>query len=412
MAPSRVRRTLDDATKQKQEQEEPTKTEKNSNKDKRLLEKRGRKRSYPLSPIGRYGARGPVPTVNVCPSQYIFRFSSWPYPSTSNEDPDGYFDDSEEDMSVFDPNPSSAANMPGVGIIHPPPILGFDTVDPYNADGRVYISSQNPGTDGECPRRIWTFQSQAGNIWDEAASVAYYHTEHVLELHIVKDFLTWLILSGQFTCQNIYNDFGPGSSAKTLYGYPLTQVATVADELMLHLSWFDSSRPNFAPALQHMNEFFVLEDTLNLLKGKIMHGRPLHEPEFHSLLLPVPTSWEKCIEAFDQVLLVMEYLKQPEVINAWVGPRTRIYEYLDDPLLKQNLGGTNYAALWYQFLRAWVGRRQSDLHAWWQRTSTTCVVLGMNDPTWCSGQMAAAHFFYPGSRWSIVNYDFPAAYTP
>ncbi|KAK3987501.1 hypothetical protein QBC44DRAFT_400165 [Cladorrhinum sp. PSN332] len=343
------------------------------------------RRGYTINNVATYG--GSQPPVPICAgddAQFIFTLESGPYPSTAGQPRNAEDDDAD---NVRDPefeNPNSAPNIAGIGKL--PGLLP-------TANG-PYIDGQYSDT-GACSVTLGTFQQP-----DPQAS---YHTEHVFERHIVKDFFAWLVHNGHASCRELYRGFADASS----HGEYDQAQWTIGDEVMRQLAWYDPRRVETSLArLMHLEEFFVLEGQLNLYKGKIMNGRPLHEAESTSRIIPRPNSWASCVRILDDVALVMSYLNQEPVIKAFRNPAIRVRDYL---YKNRQVIGRDYSGLWSQFIGLWVERKQTDLTAWHDQQKPICIqylrdyIVNLNGA--CSPNSDFSPFFV--ARWPSDAFKFP-----
>ncbi|KAH7305340.1 hypothetical protein B0I35DRAFT_414112 [Stachybotrys elegans] len=344
----------------------------------RLQKRAGSGRRYGVEVIGEYNTGNPI---SVCPRDpdvpnggFAFWWSAFKYPSTKR--PDGTdvnsnwdtFDDGEDEPDA--PNPSSAPNIPGIGLITPKDFL--------NPLDQPYITSRVVD-DADCSVVIWTYSSPG---------TATYHTEHVFENHIVKDFLSWMILQAHTDCKLMNEAVGPGSE-----GLGPLSGTTIIQEAMLMLAWFDPNS-RFMEQHSHRDELFVLEGPLNILKAAIMHGRPLGEAYTPGVIPRGPRNWLECIKKFDDIKIVMQYLAEGAVAQAWRNARNRFGNYFARDDVDAVLG-SDYAGLWRQFINAWLTERQSNLNAWW---------------TTYGARVAKTAEWFATGRWNSLHYLFPASY--
>ena len=94
----------------------------------------------------------------------------------------------------------------------------------------------------------------------------------MLELHIIKDFISWLHYDRGISCVTLQDEFeGQGETQNGAYGADGDD--RLARQLMLQLAWHDVRFPNYLAGLPGSpntpTEFFVLEAGLNLLKGRV-----------------------------------------------------------------------------------------------------------------------------------------------
>ncbi|KAK4225715.1 hypothetical protein QBC38DRAFT_546622 [Podospora fimiseda] len=374
----------------------------------RFFEKRaGSGRRYTLNQIGAYGGGGPL--IDICTGPAAFTFRAGKYPSTANpqsSDAENEDDDGENDTPT--PSIQSAANIPGIGVL-----TGFPN------GGRFIDTSESitplGGTPGKPDQNLnlQTFPIPQGpNV---------YHTEHVFELHIVKDFFAWLVRNSGLTastdemCSELFNVFGKPTSAL----YDQDVAGSLANEMMLQLAWHDTEFPDGLPEIEgnkvlpsRLRHFFILEAGLNKLKGKIMNGRPLDEPDTHVSVLPNPSSWNNCVKTFDQALVVMQYLRSSNVIAAWRDAAVSVQQYLDKPTVKAISGnGRPWSQLWKTFINAWVDKRSQDLQNWYEVRKDTCENLGMTDAQFQQnfGDFDQLEQFLI-TRWRKEEFTLPAQY--
>lgn len=356
-----------------------------------FIQKRGTSgRTYRTGTIGAYGGDG-LATIEVCRTN-VFSFNAGPYPSTSSgqasneENPD----DDGEDRVVVDGNPESAPNMVGIGVLD-----GLGDGGVY-IDKKVVFGQQTIA----CPVELWAYGSRVAG--------SSYHTEHVFELHIVKDFFMWLVYMEHISCKTLEDSFGVDMGEMDGFG-------SIANEVMLRLSWYNPiyQGTTAVGALMHLEEFFVLEAGLNRLKGKIMNGRPLTQAEGNSLdgLLNTPESWHACIKTFDDIALVMSYLNQQRVMAAWSSPAQRVYEFMAGDVANGFPGGAFFAPLWRTFIRLWLQKRQSDLAAWYGAQLPRCrqlyaFHLQVNAPACPDPGAESAQF--AALRWGEDKFLFPS----
>ncbi|KAK3997864.1 hypothetical protein QBC44DRAFT_302996 [Cladorrhinum sp. PSN332] len=372
------------------------------------LDKRaGSGRRYQLSTVGNYGGAGSL--VQVCDNNLGFVFRAGKYPSTSGQassNPENQDDDGADDTTAA--NPQSAPNIPGIGAI----VLGRAYIDTNSSSGPL------GGTAPERPERrvsLTAFQTPvAGNT---------YHTEHVFELHIIKDFFVWLVRNSNqnppITCDELARVF----NVRDIGIYEAGSPTTLADELMLQLAWHDTdfpegiaeASPSTARLHSRLGHLYVLEASLNLLKGRIMNGRPLDEANPLNAMLPDPTAWLNCIEILDEIHAVTEYIHHPAVVLTWRNATRSVRAYLADSRIEsvlQSDRNRNWPQLWETFVKAWVEKREADLVAWYREKADKCFQFVINSDIlgnqFNSDEEELDRFM--DDRWKPDNFRFPPDY--
>ncbi|KAK4221328.1 hypothetical protein QBC38DRAFT_449267 [Podospora fimiseda] len=359
---------------------------------------------YTLNRIGSYGGSGNP--INICTGPQAFTFRAGKYPSTTNRassDPENEIDDGHNDTPK--PAASSAPDL-DVGV------LRGSTKDKEFIDTSDSTAPLG-GPPGKPVRALLLQTFTAPQSTGGRQNV--YHTEHVFELHIMKDFFVWLVRNYRVSCSEVFNVFGKLTSA--LYDQDIG--GSVANEMMLQLAWHDTDFPGGIPEVQgnvilasRLNHFFVLKAGLNNLKASIMNGRTLDERDTHEMVLPAPTTWNNCVKTFDEVKVVMDYLRDTNVIAAWRDATVSVQQYLDKTLVKAITGDTRpWSTLWKTFINAWVDKRSQDPQNWHDLRNSTCSDLGRRDPAFNANfqELKQLEQFII-RRWAKEEYTLPAGY--
>ncbi|KAK4225716.1 hypothetical protein QBC38DRAFT_445327 [Podospora fimiseda] len=218
---------------------------------------------------------------------------------------------------------------------------------------------------------------------------------------------------GWISCARLRDDFD--SNTGSLYGW-----GNLASQPMLRLTWYDwrYENNNQIGPLMNIDELFVLESSLNLLKGKIMNGRPLSEPGSLDGMIGKPTSWPRCIKKLDDIAMVMSYLNQVEVTDAWSRPAQRVYDFMAQGAGTNVLpGGEEYARFWQRFIFEWLRKRQEDLTRWVNNVKHECIERRRRyyrENTACSTDDEQADdpsTLWVNNRWPSGRFAFPSAET-
>lgn len=143
-----------------------------------------------------------------------------------------------------------------------------------------------------------------------------------------------------------------------------------------------------------------------------MHNKPLYgaAPADMAAPLPEPGDLQSCTDILDRMTAVFDYLKQPQVINAWTNPRNRVYSRLYyDRFLLGEIGDTGaYASYWKTFINEWLDRREEQVSEWWNSVSAGCINWAY-DYSGCLGSQFEVAFEVDG-RWDYGLLTFPREY--
>lgn len=370
----------------------------------RHLEKRAG-RIYNPGSVGSYG----ISFSNFqtqepfCPDN-LFTWHALKYPSTSsavNQLPlapvggeENTNDGADDTTAVI---PQSAPDFTGIGQFGAGPFIDiqyqYSTNSPNDNNGlQAWI----------CGANIAGFADRFAGSQDLFYRIAtnrpteqnYYDTEHIFELHMIKDFFFWLVNGANvgFTCDALQAVFGGDDNA--------------ANQIMAQLAWYD-------PDLNQgtLSELYVLNRGLNHLKGAFMNGRPLNEIETTNQVFPRPTSWAACNDLLISSVAVFQFLNTEGPMTAFTNAATRVYNFLNNPAQFLEIGeapqGTTFAGLWATWLEAWMVKRQSDVTLWRLEVMNTCRPLAAGDPCWSQNYNNLFNQFYPAE-----SFTFPATWYP
>ncbi|KAH8900705.1 hypothetical protein GQ53DRAFT_815567 [Thozetella sp. PMI_491] len=370
-----------------------------------LLEKRAG-RVYNSQTIGSYGIQYAnfQAQLDLCP-QNSFGWHAGRYPSTANpavQIPNpGTPENSNDGQDDNNANIPQTADNLNLGTLYYNDIQArFIDLEP------VYRSIPQPYPFLPrlvvCEVVIGAFTDRFGgtNTWEYGQATGMlplqrtYHTEHVFELHIIKDFFYWALHNNpnnDVDCVVLQRTFGAQDDS--------------ASAMMTQLAWFD---PAF-PAQGFPSELFILNGNLNMLKGAIMNGRPVGENEAlpGNRILPRPNSWNECVQLLDEAKGVMLYLAAAPVSAAFVNARNRVHSFLgDDQRFPPASEPQNWANKWLQFMEDWLNARQTTLQNWRMELRTTCFAFA---PPCYQAQWAQ---FFDNDQWRANIFQFPAAFFP
>ncbi|KAI0448508.1 hypothetical protein F5B21DRAFT_521801 [Xylaria acuta] len=328
-----------------------------------------------------------APQIDVCLNNEVTQWRSEEYPSTTQ-------------WPNSDNDPESAPNLAGIGLISTLPGSG-----PYNGPSVSYYAAYDSDTPF-CVPHLTRSLGVRNNVWSvfetDPPPAMGYATEHVFELHIVKDFIIWLTKNRGIPCHTI--------SVANLLGTQNGDVSFI-DQMMRELSWYKSYAGGLEyPCRERLSEFFVLESHLNQYKTQIMNGRPLDESEANNPVLPRPTSLGQCDEYLEMLGMTTDYLNASPVALAFMYARKRIYDYLTRVHTQQyisniNLNGAFVNELWVQFTDAWVIKRNNDLQAWRDDMEQTCLMAALGDQ--CRYSFYQNRFASPNG-WGPARFRLPA----
>lgn len=225
------------------------------------------------------------------------------------------------------------------------PPTGADSLDiPKFLDMQLVPSNQPLGL---CSWQLIAFpvrQSRTG------VGLNAYHTEHVLEIHFVKSFLTWILNQNLIRdCTDLVNTFFLESA------FPQGDSNNEIQNFIAQITWWSiTNNIPFDGTIPRFEEFFILEGRLNSMKNYILHAGDINVP--FSLAQPNGL-WTDVYQKLRDMSLTIEYLNRQDVSNAFETTYQRFITYLQN--FDQNIpaGGVQPGApynSWENAFKAWL----------------------------------------------------------
>ncbi|KAI0385277.1 hypothetical protein F5Y04DRAFT_182563 [Hypomontagnella monticulosa] len=358
----------------------------------RGLEKR-RRRPFNSGSIGSYGRSfgNNQPQITLSSGDDVFWWEAPLYPSTGRptnqpSPPAGTVVYGGEDRPDDGDNGSGVETKEDHELPGAPQTPNIGTIDnPGGAPpGRYVDLSFLVGTYSRlteiCEYNVWGWEDPRAYhqdapymlVTNDRSNVEhYYDTEHVFELHMIKDFFYWMVK----------DERGVRMSPRQLKD-AFTQVdpnvnsnLNVANAMMAQMPSYDTP-----------GELFIVRSGLNLLKGAIMNGRPLDEDESQHNVLPRPKNFLNCLDILGRTRVVFQFLNKNSPGSAFKLARDRVHALLAqvDPQEKEQ-----YAKLWLKWLDAWLTKREDDVQKWRLEVRDKCYAFAAGSDPQCWGQSEA-----------------------